>query len=156
MAADWRQEHAIAKMQWSLELSLHHFNGHHIIVIISRIPLQWCSFDAPPNGLLASKGHHYNDVVIIIKYHYSEHIIVNISRSVQHACAKTANEHDVLILRAIQPGDVLSAISMAALNLEGKFAMFGFVYYCEECSPSALLLTVCLSGPRCPPWLHNW
>ena len=43
---------------------------------------------------------------------------VNLLRSVQHACAKAANEHDGLILRAIQPGDFLSAISrMAALNL---------------------------------------
>ena len=43
-----------------------------------------------------------------------------ISRSVQHACAKSANEHDGLILHEIQPCDFLSAISLVARNLEGK------------------------------------
>ena len=69
----------------------------------------------------------------IINYHY---IIVNISTSVQYARAKTANEHDGLILREIQPGDFLSAISLVALmNLEGKFARFGFVHYGKERTP---------------------
>ena len=77
---------------------------------------------------------------------------------VQHADAKTATELDGLVLREIQPSDFLSAISFVALmHLEGNLAMFGFVYYGEECTPSALLLSlsVCLPGPRCPPLLHN-
>ena len=69
-----------------------------------------------------SKGHHYNDGVISINYLL--HHFVNISRSVQHACAKTASEQDGLILREIQPGDFLSAISLVALNLEGKLSKF--------------------------------
>ena len=48
-------------------------------------------------------------------------IKINISRSVQYgACAKTANEHDGLILSEIQPGDFLSAISLAALKSGGR------------------------------------
>ena len=97
-------------------------------------------FDATPNGLLALKGHHYNDVAITINYHY---IIVNISRSVQRACAKTANVHDGLVLRDFLIS-WLHAISLVGLNVEGKFAMFGFVYYGEECTPSALLVVISL------------
>ena len=70
-------------------------------------------------------------------------LAIIISRSVQHACTKNANGHDGLIVRTIQPGDFRTAISMAALNLEDKFATIGFVYYGEECTPSALLLLDC-------------
>ena len=52
----------------------------------------------------------YSDV---INNHYTT---VNISRSVQHECAKTANEQDGLILSEIQPGYFLSAIRLVALN----------------------------------------
>ena len=70
-------------------------------------------FAATPNGLQI-QGHHHNDVVIIINYH---HTIVNISRSVQHACTKTANAHDGLSLREIQPVDFPSVRSAIAAQL---------------------------------------
>ena len=51
-----------------------------------------------------------------------------------HAPRQTANEYHDLILSEIQPGDFMSAISLGAVNVEGKLAKCGFVSYGEECS----------------------
>ena len=57
------------------------------------------AFDANKPLEVAPKEHSYNDIaLIIINYHL---INVNILRSIQNACAKTADEYDGLTFPSI-------------------------------------------------------
>ena len=88
------------------------------------------TFDSSKQLEVASKEHNYNDVVIIINDHY-------INRNYLEECSTRMREDGLILRGAIfSPAICLSAVGIAALK--GNFAMFGFVYYGEDCTPSTL------------------
>ena len=103
--------------------------------MISRTSLSFSLLTQVKPLEVASKEHHDNDVVIIINVHY---IIGIILKSVQHAYAKTANEHDGLLLRVIQPGDFLSAISLVDRRYKSAWltGVINQIYLCRPCKQS--------------------